>query len=117
MTFRETLQEKDFAPRRLRRRGARKTWGHPTPRQGASAPCLSSIGFLGGKRLSCSLATLSGPLPLFARPLFLSLSLLRRRELSLGSRHRLRPGLRHEPSQRQCFSAEQGCQQHQASTL
>src|SRR5260370_27281476 len=96
----------------------RKSFSSPPPTgNGGGCEVLSSIGFLGGKRLSCSLATLSGPLPLFARPLFLSLSLLRRLECSLGRRHRLRPGLRHEPSQRQCFSAEQRCQQHQPSTL
>src|SRR6266571_6812896 len=61
-----------------------------------------------GKRLGRTLATLSRLLPLFARPSFLSLSLLRRLGSFLGRCDGFRPRFGHQPSTRQDQSVEEG---------
>jgi taurine ABC transporter substrate-binding protein len=76
--------------------------------QGASVSALSSIGFLGGKRLGSSFAPLRRLAPLFALPSFLFLSLLGRLGHFLGRGDGFRPGFRHQPPKRQGLSFEQG---------
>jgi hypothetical protein len=66
-----------------------------------SQESLSSIGFLGGRRLGHSRTPLSRLAPLFALPSFLPLSVLGRLGCFLGRGDGLRPGFGHQLAYRQ----------------